>query len=524
MIDALARRPAALRVVLALLSGLATGFAFQPFNLWPLAFLGVAGLSVSVLAAKGFRGSAGLGLVFGLSFLWLGLNWMQVIFLQAMFGLVGVEALFFVGLALLIRLGARSRWWPLLAAGSWVAVEFAYAHFPFDGFGWLRLGYAMVDAPLAWAYPLVGVPGVSLAVALIGQGLAWWIQKMTWRRASAAFAATAALALISSAGILVAPGVQSGSVEVGWVQGGAPGGGVYGLGPARTITRNQLAQTVKLADQVDAGQLPKPDFVVWPENSTDADPFKDAETGRLVQAAVARLQTPLLVGAILSGPGAGERQTASLWWDPVTGVTASYIKRGIVPFGEWVPLRDLLLPLIPELAYVGDQSVAGDRPGVVEARLDDGRPVKVGILVCYDLAFDSFAHDLATNGAQIVVVQSSNAMYQGTGQIDQQFAMTRARAMELRREVLVVTTSGVSGLINADGSVAFAVGDHTSASGVVDLPERDGATPATWVSGWLEALVLAGQLLGLGWLVLSGRMNSSRTRSGDEDASSGDPS
>lgn len=524
MIDALARRPAALRVVLALLSGLATGLAFQPFNLWPLAFLGVAGLSVSVLAAKGYRGAAGLGLIFGLSFLGLGLNWMQVIFLQAMFGLVGLESLFFVGLGLLIRLGGRSRWWPLLAAGSWVAIEFSYSHFPFDGFGWLRLGYAMVDSPLAWAYPLVGVLGVSLAVALIGQGLAWWLQRLTWRRASIAFAATAAIALVSSAGILVAPGAQSGSVDVGWVQGGAPGGGVYGLGPARTITKNQLAQTVRLADQVDAGQLPTPAFVVWPENSTDADPFTDPETGRLVQAAVTRLQTPLLVGAILSGPAAGQRQTASLWWDPATGVTASYIKRGIVPFGEWVPLRDLLLPLIPELAYVGDQSVAGDRPGVLDVRLADGRPLKVGVLVCYDLAFDSYAHDLATNGAQVVVVQSSNAMYQGTGQIDQQFAMTRARAMELRREVLVVTTSGVSGLINADGSIAFAVGDHASASGVVTLPERDGATPAIWVSGWLEALTLAGLLLGLGWLVLSGRMNSSRTRSGDEDASSGDPS
>jgi len=115
-------------------------------------------------------------------------------------------------------------------------------------------------------------------------------------------------------------------------------------------------------------------------------------------------------------------------------------------------------------------------------------------------------------------------MYQGTGQIDQQFAMTRVRAMELRREVLVVTTSGVSGLIRADGSVAFQVGDHSSASGVVSLPERQGSTPATWLSGWLEILVIAGLLLGLGYLVISGRMNTGRTRSGDEHARPGYPS
>jgi len=524
VIDALSRRPAALRVVLALLSGVATALAFQPFNLWPLAYLGVAGLSMAVLAARGYRGAAGLGLVFGLGFLGLGLNWMQVIFLEALFGLVGVESLFFLALGLLIRAVGPSRWWPVFAAACWVAVEFSYAHFPFNGFGWMRLGYAMVDSPLAWAYPLIGVSGVSFAVALIGQGLAWWLQRLTRRRAGALFAAVAAIALFSSSGVLIAAGAQTGSVRIGWVQGGAPGGGVYGLGPARTITKNQLAQTQKLADQIDAGSLPKPDFVVWPENSTDADPFQDAETGALVKAAVARLQTPLLVGAILSGPGAGERQTASLWWDPRDGVTATYIKRGIVPFGEWVPMRELLLPLIPELAYVGDQSIPGDRPGVLNVRLADGRPLKVGVLVCYDLAFDSFAHDLVTNDAQVVVVQSSNAMYQGTGQIDQQFAMTRARAMELRREMLVVTTSGVSGMIQSDGSVSLRVGDYVSASGVVTLPERTGVTPACVTSLWVDLVALVVVLAAIGQRAVSSRMKSSRTRSGDEDAGSGDPS
>jgi len=517
VIDALSRRPGALRVVLVLLSGVATALAFQPFNLWPLAFLGVAGLSLTVLAARSSFGAAGLGLVFGLSFLGIGLNWMQAIFLEALFGLVAVESVFFVVLAVLIRLGARSRWWPLLAAASWVAVEFAYAHFPFNGFGWLRLGYTMADSPLAWAYPLVGVPGVSLAVALIGQGLAWWLQHMSWRRGTALFSGTALLLLSGSTGILIAPGPQNGSVPVGWVQGGAPGGGVYGLGPARTITKNQLAQTLRLADQIDAGTLPRPGFVVWPENSTDADPFLDAETGALVRSAVTRLNMPLLVGAILAGPGAGERQTASLWWDPHNRVDATYIKRGIVPFGEWVPMRDLLLPLIPELAYVGDQSVAGDRPGVLDVRLSDGRPLKLGILVCYDIAFDNFVYDLTSNDAQVIVVQSSNAMYQGTGQIDQQFAMTRVRAMELRREILVVTTSGISGLIEPDGSVAFKVGDHSSASGVVSLAERSGATPATWLAGWVEGATIVGLLLGLGYLLISGRMKTPQTRSGAED-------
>jgi apolipoprotein N-acyltransferase len=246
--------------------------------------------------------------------------------------------------------------------------------------------------------------------------------------------------------------------------------------------------------------------VVLPENTTDMDPYTDAETGRLVAQMSARLGVPMFLGVILDGPGADERQTASLWWDPQKGEVARYVKRGIVPFGEWVPFRNLLLPLIPELAYVGAQSVAGTDPGVLHVTLADGRPLEVGVVICYDLAFDRIVADTVTNGAQVLIVQSSNAMYQGTGQIDQQFAITRARAMELRRDILVVTTSGVSGLIRADGSVEFSTTDHTSASGVVTLQERSGLTPAAAWGGAIEAALVLATLAGLGGVVIWGRM------------------
>jgi apolipoprotein N-acyltransferase len=516
VVDWLAARHWGVRAVIAILAGVLTALGFQPFGWWPLLLFGVAGLSVAVLASRRVRGATGLGFAFGTGFLLLGLGWMQVIFVEAMFGLVAVEALFFALLGALIKVAGRTRWWPLLAAACWTAVEFTYTRFPFNGFGWMRLGYAMVDSPLAWLLPLAGVAGLGFATALVGQGIAWVASSPSVRRSVTTVVVLGAVLALAGAGTAVPAGQQVGTVNAGYVQGGAPGGGVYGLGEARTITRNHVAETFRLADRVAAGEVPRPDFVVLPENSTDMDPYDDAVTGGLVRAAVTRIGVPALVGVILDGPGPDERQTASLWWDPMAGELDRYIKRGIVPFGEWVPLRSLLLPLIPELRYVGAQSVPGTEPGAMTVTLPDGRSTTLGIMICFDLVYDDFAADTVTHGSQVLVVQSSNAMYQGTGQIQQQFAITRARALELRREILVVTTSGVSGLINADGTVAFTLPEHVGASGVVTLPQRTGVTPAALFGGWVELALVLLAALGLAASLACGRMGRCAPETGED--------
>ena len=502
MIDRLRTFPGAVRGLLAVVSGVTTGLAFAPTGWWPLVFVGVAGLSVLVAAGKRVVGVAMLGFCHGLGLTATTLNWMRSIFLEAMVALVVVVASFYIVLALAIRLGRRLPVWPLVAAGCWTALEFTICRWPFDGFGWVRLGYAMIDSPLAGGYPLLGVAGVTFLTALVGQTLAWLVVD-GWRRFVPTAGVIVACLALAGAGFAVPAGQlgqTSGSdrVAVGWVQGGAPGGGVYGLGPVRTITTNERDGTVKLAAQVATRALPPPDFVVWPEEGTDLDPSQDAATLAMVRQSLDAVGTPILIGSVLVGPGPDQRRTASQWWDPDAGVVTTYVKRGIVPFGEWVPYRDVLLPLVPALKYVGNQSVPGTQPGVLDVTLPDGRPLKLGVLVCFDLAFDAVAYDTTKFGAQLLVVQSSNAMYQGTGQIEQQFAMTRARAAELRRDILVVTTSGVSGFIAPDGSVLSRVSDPGTAFGVQTMALRQGATPAVWLAQPVElALVVltAGCLL-----------------------------
>jgi apolipoprotein N-acyltransferase len=485
-----------LRVVVVLVAGVALGLSWQPYGLWPLLLVGIPAFT---LAVRGVRPvvAFGLGYLFGLVMLTLAVSWVHVLGTWIAAVLIIFMALFFGLLGVALTLVSRLRWWPLAAACCWVLIEYAYARIPFGGFGWSRIAYAAVDTPLAGFFPIIGVAGVSFVVALLGQLIAWAVLTL-WtarrggptRRTYILIPVAVALSLILAGSALrlyqVEPEVSpAGSVRVGIVQGNIPGRGIEAMGRARSVTNNHLSETIRLMTKARLGEIPEPDFLLWPENSTDIDPTVDPLTRLTVQAAADVADRPILVGAVMEGPGFDERQTAALWWDPDRGVLARYNKQNLVPFGEWIPFRAQLLPLIPLLQQVGAQSVPGTRPGVLDVAVG-GRPIKIGDVICFELAYDQTIYRSLRGGAQILMVQSNNATYGGTGQIEQQFAITRARAMESRREIAVATTNSVSGFITRDGAVATRTQEFTAQSMVVEMPLRSTLTPAIRVAPWLE--------------------------------------
>ena len=416
--------------------------------------------------------------------------------------------------------GVAARWswrlpWPVMGLPAvWVAGEWLYSRFPFGGFGWTRTAYTMVGSPLEGWFPLVSVAGVSGLAALVSALLAWaWVRRRALAQHRVALTAAAVTVVVLGVGGLVlrdadlvavpGPGQPgpSGELTIGMVQGNVDGVGVGGMGRARSVTNNHYSETVTLMATARAGEAARPDFVLWPENSTDVDPIEDLETRRLVQSAAEVADVPILVGAVTQGPGADERQTTALWWMPDGRVTDSYHKRDLVPFGEYIPFRDRLLPLIPLLELVGAQSVPGTGPGVVDAELADGRRIAVGDVICFELAYDDTVRE-AVEGSHVLVVQSNNATYRGTAQIDQQFAITRARAMEARREVVVATTNSVSGHIDHRGRVLDRTREMQAASASYTVPLRNTITPATRFGGIIDAgLTILGALsCGLGAL------------------------
>ncbi|MGW0230980.1 apolipoprotein N-acyltransferase [Actinopolymorpha singaporensis] len=475
-----------LRLLLAVASGVALAAAFPPFGWsWTVPFA----VATLTLVCKGTRVRTGalLGLGFGLGFFVLLLQWVRVIGADGWLVLSLVEALFVAVLGAALTLITRLRWWPLWAATLWVGVEFARSSFPLGGFPWGRLAYGLADTPLAALASVGGVPFVTFVVVLAGNLLLWAVVT-SGRRLVVRLGAVAVAAALAFCGALVPlPTDGNGTATVAVVQGNVPSRGMEALGRARTVTRNHLAATEDLMREVRAGKVAKPAFVLWPENSTDIDPFHDLPTRTIVDRAVQDAGVPILVGAILDGPGPNYRRTTGVVWDPTTGPGQIYAKQHPVPFGEYIPFRRQLLPYIDRLRLVGRDTYAGKEPGKI--RIAGYHP---GLVICFEIAYDGIVRQVADGAAsQFLTVQTNNATYTGTGQPQQQFAITRLRAVEYGKAVLVASPNGISGYIAPDGHVVAQSKEATRKVFVERVPLRTQPTLAARlgpVPEWVLAL------------------------------------
>jgi apolipoprotein N-acyltransferase len=479
------------RLAVAVAAGALLGFAFEPHD---HPWLTIVAVPLLLAALNGISMKAGflVGAGFGIAYYAVLVPWLTVIGGDAAIALSVLEGLFYAVFGLFATQVLKLRLWMLWIPCLWVATEFATASVPFGGFPWGRLAWAFSDASLGKLAAYVGIPGLSFVVALVGV-----LVYAVLRRASGlrlrAVALVAGLAIVfGSALIHLSVAGDGKTVKAAMVQGNVPGKGLEFLGRARTVTQNHLKATLELEKRVQAGTETKPDLVIWPENSTDIDPYQDEETRVDIEEAVKAVGVPILVGAVTDGPGPNERQTTGIVWDPVSGPGQRYAKRHPVPFGEYIPFRDQLLPYIKRLEMIGRQTAPGKVPGVMPIG-----GVRYGDIICFELAYDNVVSDLLNGGAQVLIVQTNNATYGGTGQPEQQFAITRMRAIETGRTVLIASTSGISGVVRPDRTV-----DHKSAQFVPDVyvanvPVRDGHTLATTLGGWPQWILSGLGLLGL---------------------------
>ncbi|MGC5020202.1 apolipoprotein N-acyltransferase [Micromonospora sp. DT47] len=500
--------PLRVAVPLAVAAGVALLLAFPPYGVWPLAPVGVAALGAAVHRRR-LRAGAGLGFLTGVALFaplleWTNLHtgylpWALLSLLQA-----GYLALLGAATAWVSPLVDRYRWgWPAVTGLLWVGQEALRGRTPFGGFPWGRLAFSQDGSPLLGLAWLGGAPLVTFAAALTG-GL---LLAAAWRRwpgrdvqAWTPVAVLAAVALAVTGGGLLAPtGAGAGGdgrrVTVAIVQGNVPRLGLDFNAQRQAVLNNHVDATIELAAQVAAGTRARPDLVVWPENSSDIDPLRNPSAGTRISAAADAIGAPILVGAVLLGPGAGQVRNAGILWRPGTGpdMDQLYTKRHPVPFAEYVPLRKIARAVSSQVDRIRADFVPGATPGVV-----DTGPAVLGDVICFEVAYDGLVRDTVDGGAQLLVVQTNNATFD-VAEARQQLAMVRLRAVEHGRGALMASTVGVSGFVTPDGRVSGATGFNTRAVVLRQMALTDGRTPASRAGVWPEAA-----LAGLAVLVLVG--------------------
>ncbi|MDX6323879.1 MAG: apolipoprotein N-acyltransferase, partial [Nocardioidaceae bacterium] len=486
----------------------------------PLVPFAVAGLVVAVHGLSARRGFGG-GLLFGVAFMAALLPWLRVIGVDAWLALSLLEGLFYGLLGAATTRVVRLRAWPVWVACCWVGAELLRSLLPWGGFPWGRLAFATVGTPLAPSMAWVGTSGTSFLVALLGTTAAWLVLDRPGRRWSAAGVAVAVgVPLVLAVLPLGAPPAGAGPhVRVAAVQGNVPGEGMEAFAERRAVLDNHVNATLHFADQVRAGRTPKPAFVLWPENSTDIDPFTDYGVYADIQGAVDAVGVPVLVGAMVEGPGPHDIRNQGIVWKPGTGPAQTYSKIHPVPFGEYIPMRAELAHLFKRLDQIPRDMVPGTRPGVL-----DLAGTTIGDVICFEVAYDGVVQDVVDGGAQLLVVQTNNATYMGTGQVEQQFAIARLRAIETSRYVVVVATDGVSGIIAPDGSVVQRAPTRQPVVMDREVGLRTVLTPAVRLSRWIDWLLGLTGLAAVVVAVLLDRRDRGRRQPRPTDRTDGGPS
>lgn len=373
------------------------------------------------------------------------LEWTRFFGAVAIAPLVIAEAAFVAGtgalVALFVRRGYRSPW---LVAAIWVVVEALRGRFPLGGLPWGELGVALHDQP--WARGLAslgGVPLVSFVVVAVN-GLLLELALAAWRRRvrSAAVAATA-LALITVAVVVVdvarfQPTV-TGEVRYALLQGNDQN---------RTLTSDEIASDYLFSKHLElASRLEGPyDLIVFPESSLERDPTTNPDVAAQLTE-LARKHDATVVANARVPTGDGGLFNANVAYTPNGRLQGIYAKQHLVPFGEYVPLRDEL-SFIGELEQIPYDYEAGDRRVMFHA----GRH-PVGSVICFESAFAPLVSDYVRDGAELLLVSTNNRSYRRSALSAQHVALSQMRAAETGRPVLHASVSGISAVVDPDGDL-----------------------------------------------------------------------
>lgn len=542
--------PRLTRLSCVIVGGLLFCASFPSLNWWWGAVVAAA-LLAWVLTHPETTPAGGLGyaFLFGLAFYlpllpWVGLlvgpiPWIALATVSALF-----PALF--GLcAVTVR---RLPGWPIWFALIWAAQEWLKSAVPFGGFPWGSVAFGQTHGPFLPLVQLGGVALLSMAIMLVGfsataialEIVKWWQTGHPAPRAGggaedppqpdaappAVVLPGVCICLVLFASLIVWPqvrhaGTGSGGeppVTVAAVQGNVPRLGFEFNEQRRAVLDNHVRETLRLADDVRAGAAPQPQFVIWPEDSSDIDPLVNGDAALQISQAAAAIGAPILIGSVLEVPGRPPQDpnytNTMIVWNPATGPADRHDKQIVQPFGEYLPMPWLFKHLS---GYAGRAGSFVPRQGSDVVHIAG---VPLGVATCWEVIFDRVPRQAVLGGAQLLTVPANNATFNKT-MSEQQLAFAKVRAVEHDRYVVVAGTTGISAVLAPDGGELARTDFFQPAYLDMQVRLKTRLTPATrWAPLLQWAMVLAAGaviLAGIrhnGWFPRSIRLRSTRRSTG----------
>lgn len=479
------------RLPVAVVGGLLSSLAMPRENIWPLMFVSVAMILISVRGLR-FIPSSVVGFASGLAFylsqiewmsLYLGpVPWIALSVLEALIFAVGAGFISLVWAFLSHRLtgSLKPALISLAIAAVWTAREWVSINLPYGGFPWSRVAQALSDSFLSQLVYFVGISGLTFVSVFITVSLLQYFEAgLASIKEHAPPLISIAVLLALAAFFVVPTEAESGEVTVAAVQGNA-NAGLFANAERGTFLRNHLEATELLYAHPRKSEI---DFIVWPENASDVNPQTDELARLQIDAVMNKYQVPIILGAITES--GGEVFNSSLYFAPGSGQLDQYDKKRPVPFAEYVPDRDFWYQLAPDLIGLVSRGYAfGTRDGIFEF---EGK--SLGVLICFEIAIDDIGRELVSDGAEIILSQTNNADFGRSDETFQQAALARLRAIETGRAIVNISTVGVSLIFLPDGSIVDELPFYEPGVMVQTVPLRTSLTPAMIIGPTFDLVV-----------------------------------
>jgi apolipoprotein N-acyltransferase len=433
-------------LLLSALSGALLSAAYQPVGKWWVAPIAIAAhmYALSLTSRKVLS-----TFVFALTVNLIVLHWSSTFVGSVPWIILALGmSLFYLPLSLVSRWGMSS--YPMI----FILMEEVRNRFPFGGFGWVRVAYTQADAPYSKIAAIGGASALSALAVLLGLIL-FYASTKKW----------STVTLFPFLLLLIPVNVNAiGATNVLMIQGNVPQMGLDFNSRAKAVFNNHFVKT-----ESELKKDSNVDFVLWPENSVDVDPFQNTDVGQSLDS----IQKPLIIGAIVE-KGNSILNTSILWGGDLP---PTYIKQHLTPFGEYIPLRSLASVISPYTDRVKD-FVPGQ--GQVFFKVKDA---VIAPVICFELVDDQLLHTAALS-SNILAVQTNSATFGMSAESAQQLAMTRVRAIEHGRNIVSVSTTGYSAVIDSNGKVLKKTSMGTAEAIRAEVELLEGNTPRNSAGDW----------------------------------------